>query len=209
MRSQVQNGDSRKHRDHCGNECRPAKPGRYGSRFVGVTGLVRQRSGRFGPSLVDIVERAAERWVNLETALRKSGKGLRDRFWHNRFSICCSIPYGWLLGQRFDQGDAERPDVRRRRNPLAGDLGRVINLERPKFFVNLAHELKAVPGNFQLIADDHNVRRFQMTMHETLSVKIEKRVEDRGEHLLGLTGREGSLVRIISERTSSASSVTE
>jgi hypothetical protein len=97
-----------------------------------------------------------------------------------------------MLGQRFDQGYAERPDVRRRRNPLAGDLRRVINTERPKLFVNLAHDLKAVPGNFQLIANDHNVRRFQMTMHETFSVKIEKRVEDRGEHLLSLTGREGS-----------------
>jgi hypothetical protein len=113
-----------------------------------------------------------------------------------------------MLGQRCDQGDAERPDVGRRRNPLAGDLGRVINTERPKLFVNLAHDLKAVPGNFQLIADDHDVRRFQMTMHETFSVKIEKRVEDLGEHLLvsrGERGRSG----IISERTSSASSVTE
>ena len=88
MRSQVQSGDSRDHHDHCGNQCRHAELGRYGSRFVGVTGRVRQRSGRFGQSLVDIVDFAAERWINLETALRNPDKRLCDGFWHDRFSIC-------------------------------------------------------------------------------------------------------------------------
>jgi hypothetical protein len=118
-----------------------------------------------------------------------------------------SLPNRRVLGQRFDQGDAERPEVGGRGDQSGGGFRRNMDSRRQKGFARLAHAKKVVTRELQLIVDGHDLRWLEAAMHEALSVKIGKRIEDRFEHLSGLGGVSGRSRRICA-RISSAYSVT-
>jgi hypothetical protein len=59
--------------------------------------------------------------------------------------------------------------------------------------------MKAVRSNLQPVADSHDVRWLEVTVHEALPMKIGERIEDCVEHLSGLGGREWPLGKNLRE----------
>ena len=103
----------------------------HGSRPGGRSLLLRVRSGflwrgrrgffrsvRLGgkrlsvETSLDAIECVPAPGIVAETLLRDFGEGLRKRFRDDGILIGCGVPGGRVLGERFDEGDAERPDVR-------------------------------------------------------------------------------------------------
>ena len=139
---------------------------------------------------LDVGEGAPARGIGAQTFSRNGSEGLWNGLRYRRLPIGRSVPNRRVLGQGFDHGDAQRPDVRRRGERPGGSFRCVIDGWRWKLFARFARGMKAVRRKFHLIAGGHDVRWLDATVQETFPVEIGERAEDRVKHHSGLGGRE-------------------
>src|ERR1039457_3122871 len=83
-----------------------------------------------------------------------------------------SVPRRQMIGQRLDKGHAKRPDIGTRRDRSRCHLGRIVLVADPDKSLRLAPRANPIARKVQLIANRHNVRRFDIPMHDTLPVEV-------------------------------------
>src|SRR6266849_4161044 len=116
---------------------------------------------------------------------------------------------GELLGESFDDGDAQRPDVAGGRNDALGDLGRVVGTGMAEaggehallrlsgrqvalFGVFIDGE-NTFTGKFELIVDGENIRGAHVSVNQALAVKKGEALQSGSENVAGFGGSERAL----------------
>jgi hypothetical protein len=87
-----------------------------------------------------------------------------------------------LQRESLDQGDAERPDVTGAEHSAVLRFRRIVKGRPGNAYRGCAGGPDGVARQFQLIIDDQNVWRFQLTLHQTLTVKKSQGIERRRQH---------------------------
>lgn len=112
-------------------------------------------------------------------------RDLRERLGHKpgHAGVATGIAQGRELGERLNQSDAERPDVRRRHDASMGDLWSVVSAQSARGSAQAAGVLEPVGRELDLIVDDEDVGWSYLAVDQPASMQVLEGVEDGGQHL--------------------------
>lgn len=181
--------DRREEDKRCDDEDWHAEAG--GFRFTGFGWHLGEHAAGIETKL-DVAESASPRRIGPETLPCNFREGLRDGCRHHRFFVLRFIPNRGLLGESFDQCDAEGPDITCRRDGAGGGFWSGVDALW-NAAAKVPGSVKAVGRKLHLVIYDQDVRRLEVTVHEAFGVEIGERVEDGVEHLPYLSGCERPL----------------
>jgi hypothetical protein len=106
------------------------------------------------------------------------------------------------LRERFDQSDAEGPDIgsgARGIGGRGGGFGSVVKVGFALCFGRLADRKNGVARKLELIADSEKIRRLDVSVGKRFGVEIDEHIDDGIEHVAGFFRSEGALGKKLSE----------
>ncbi len=99
------------------------------------------------------------------------------------------------MRKHFDQRHAKGPNVTRSGDLCSACLGRVVGVSRTVARARFSEGENCVDREFELVADGHNVGRFDVRVREALAVDTAKCVEKRPEHFASFIRREWTIMQ--------------
>lgn len=125
-----------------------------------------------------------------QATARDLGKGPGQESGNSGIAVTRSIPKRRALGERFNQGDTERPDVCNWMDGAGGGFGGVVDGGMRRLISGAGRVAEVVDRQLELVFDDHDIRRFQAAVKDALAMKIGEHFDDRKEHFPGFVGAE-------------------
>ena len=126
-------------------------------------------------------------------------EGLRKSFGDGGIGLAAGWGNGGALRERFDESDAERPDVGGGGERGGSEFWRVIGAEIARESTGFADGANGVGGKLELIGGGENIGGLDVRVREALAVEIDDGVEKRLEHFAGFGGGERALRKNLRE----------
>src|SRR5690349_23794584 len=120
---------------------------------------------------LNLIDRPALGRIATKAILRDFAEWVRERG-RNCWVFLLLIPNRRSLSQRFHKNYAKRPYVGGWRQAMVINLGREVNRWSARGAYQIASSVQPVARDLQLIVASEDVRRFEMTMHEVVSMQV-------------------------------------
>src|SRR6267142_2482800 len=144
----------------------------------------------------------------MQAVARDIEKNCGQRVWDDGI-LRAGADRGELLGESFDESDAQRPDVAGGRDDALGDLGWVVGTSlahasgkdaRSRFsgrqvalFGVLVDGENAIAREFELIVDGENVGGAHVSVKQAIAIKKGETLQSGREHVASFGGNERTL----------------
>jgi len=132
---------------------------------------------------VNVGQGAAALRIRVKATAGDLGEGSWNCRRQNGLVIAGCVPDGELLGEGFDDGDAQGPDVGAWRDGIGGDLRSDVYIAREEIGYRFPEWNQTVGGEPDVVLDDEDVGRLEMAVREAIVVEIVEGAEDGREHL--------------------------
>jgi hypothetical protein len=126
-------------------------------------------------------------------------KGLRKRVWKDEIGIDAGRKDRDALGEGFDEGHAQRPDIASRSQAGSGDFWGVVGAGPGGGRVRLCDRGETVAGQFQLVGGGENVGGSYVPVDQAFAMEIDENIENGPEHVAGFCGGESTLGEYLRE----------
>jgi len=152
-----------------------------------VQGCLRDfREGPFGWALeegANFGDGAASGRIGVEASASDLGKGCWNSGGQNGFGIAGGVPDGELLGERFDESDAEGPNVSLRRGKTGCVPRCDVDVVGEKFGRGFTGGKQSVRRDLDFVFDDKDVGGLEVAVDVPGVVQVVEGAEDGNEHL--------------------------
>ena len=144
----------------------------------------------------------------MQAVARDIEKNCGQRVWDDGI-LRARADRGELLGESFDESDAQRPDVAGGRDDALGDLGRVVGTDmahaggkdalsrfsgrQVALFGVLVDGENAIARKFELIIDGENVGGAHVSVNQAIAMKKGETLQSGSEHVTSFGGSERTL----------------